>query len=63
MPRETEYDSKKPDISEAMDEIKSVDTSKYKSHPMVEKLLVYQVEELKNEIHLLRVQLDESVIG
>jgi hypothetical protein len=44
------YPLKLPELSEVLEEIKSLDTSKYKSHPMVEKLLVFQVEELKKEI-------------
>ena len=54
MSQQEGYKSKQPEVSEILEEIKSIDTSKYKSHPMVEKLLVVRVEELQQETNLLK---------
>jgi hypothetical protein len=48
--RPSQFVPKESEISEAYDEIKAIDTSRYKSHPMVEKLLVFQMEELKKRV-------------
>lgn len=52
------YIAKEAELSEAFEEIKAIDTSRYKSHPMVEKLLVFQVEELKKTAYEERARCD-----
>ena len=57
MNKKEDYRAKQVESSQVLEEIKSVDTSKYKSNPMVEKLLVYQVEELRNKVETLESEL------
>lgn len=53
-----EYRAKKVEVSTIWDEIKSADTSKYEPHPMVEKLLVDTIEELKDKVVVLETELN-----
>lgn len=59
MSKEKPINSEQFELDEALEQIKSVDTSKYKSHPMVEKLLACQIEELKKERLELGLKLAE----
>ena len=57
MNEEEEYKAKQIKKSTGLDELRSIDISKYKPNPMVERLLADQVEELKNKVRLLENEL------
>ncbi|MBU7048488.1 MAG: hypothetical protein HXS54_18810 [Theionarchaea archaeon] len=47
MPSERKYEAKQTMTFSALEQIKRLDTSEYESSPMVERILVEQMEELK----------------
>lgn len=60
MGEEEKYETRQSVVLKAMDQIKMMDTSEYGGNPMVEKMLVDQIEEQKGKLEKLECELTEK---